>query len=57
MDADLSHDPEKIPEFLNQLKNYKFVIGSRYVVGGNCEMSGFTRKEMFLWGLSAGDSS
>ena len=41
MDADLSHDPEEIPEFLNQLKNYQFVIGSRYVVGGNCGMSGF----------------
>ena len=41
MDADLSHDPEEIPKFLNQLKNYQFVIGSRYVVGGNCGMSGF----------------
>ena len=41
MDADLSHDPEEIPEFLNQLKNYQFVIGSRYVVGGSCDMSGF----------------
>ena len=41
MDADLSHDPKEIPEFLNQLKNYQFVIGSRYVVGGNCGMSGF----------------
>ena len=41
MDADLSQDPEMIPEFLNQLKNYKFVVGSRYVTGGNCEMSGF----------------
>lgn len=41
MDADLSHDPEEIPEFLNQLKNSQFVIGSRYVIGGNCNMSGF----------------
>ena len=41
MDADLSHDPKEIPEFLNQLKNYQFVIGSRYVIGGNCGMSGF----------------
>ena len=41
MDADLSHDPEEIPEFLNQLKNSQFVIGSRYVIGGNCDMSGF----------------
>ena len=41
MDADLSHEPEEIPKFLYQLKNYKFVIGSRYVIGGNCGMSGF----------------
>ena len=26
MDADLSHEPEEIPKFLYQLKNYKFVI-------------------------------
>jgi dolichol-phosphate mannosyltransferase len=35
MDADLSHSPEKIPEFLKQITNgYNFVIGSRYIPGG-----------------------
>ena len=32
---------KKYLNFLNQLKNYQFVIGSRYVVGGSCDMSGF----------------
>ena len=32
---------EDVLEHINQLKNYKFVIGSRYVTGGNCEMRGF----------------
>ncbi len=41
MDADLSHDPIEIPKILNKLKNNSFVIGSRYVNGGKCEMSGF----------------
>jgi len=35
MDADLSHTPERIPEFLKQINNgYNFVIGSRYIPGG-----------------------
>ena len=36
MDADLSHDPKKIPEFLNEIeKGADFVIGSRYRPGGS----------------------
>jgi len=36
MDADLSHPPEMIPIFLEELQNgFDFVIGSRYVVGGS----------------------
>jgi len=38
MDADLSHDPRLIPLFLKMLKTNKFVIGSRYVRGGKCDM-------------------
>ena len=34
MDADLSHDPALIPEFLENLKKFPFVIGSRYSKGG-----------------------
>jgi dolichol-phosphate mannosyltransferase len=33
MDADFSHNPEKILEFLKQIKNYDLVIGSRYLNG------------------------
>ena len=38
MDADFSHLPDYIPDFLNTLKendNYDIVIGSRYVNGGS----------------------
>lgn len=36
MDADLSHDPNKIPEFLEKIeKGADFVIGSRYIKGGS----------------------
>ena len=41
MDADLSHDPKELPEFINNLKDFPFVIGSRYVSGGKCLMKGF----------------
>ena len=38
LDADLSHDPAKIPNFLNELKDQPFVIGSRYIKDGKNEM-------------------
>ncbi|UCE27770.1 MAG: polyprenol monophosphomannose synthase [Candidatus Coatesbacteria bacterium] len=31
MDADFSHDPAEIPAFLDSIKRYYFVIGSRYL--------------------------
>ena len=34
MDADLSHNPMYIPEMLQMLTQYDFVIGSRYIKGG-----------------------
>jgi dolichol-phosphate mannosyltransferase len=35
MDADLSHDPTKLPEFFRAIdKGHNFVIGSRYIPGG-----------------------
>ena len=40
LDADFSHDPKKIPEFINELKTNAFVIGSRYMPGGKCDMIG-----------------
>jgi dolichol-phosphate mannosyltransferase len=33
MDADFSHDPAEIPSFLDAIKRYYFVIGSRYLPG------------------------
>tara|TARA_B100000900_G_scaffold391654_1_gene386451 strand:+ start:54 stop:752 length:699 start_codon:yes stop_codon:yes gene_type:complete len=41
MDADLSHDPLEIPKIINHLDKFAFVIGSRYSLGGRCEMTGF----------------
>jgi dolichol-phosphate mannosyltransferase len=38
MDADFSHDPNEIKNFINNLENYPFVIGSRYMEGGKCLM-------------------
>lgn len=35
MDADLSHDPDEIPRFLEAIKNAHLVIGSRYINGVN----------------------
>ena len=40
LDADLSHDAKEIPEFINELKENAFVIGSRYMKGGGCGMEG-----------------
>ncbi len=35
MDADFSHNPEKIPVFLEYIREYDLVIGSRYIQGVN----------------------
>ena len=40
MDADFSHDPRELPNFVKNLNNFPIVLGSRYVNGGNCLMSG-----------------
>ena len=40
MDADLSHDPKEINNFVSYLSEFPFVIGSRYAEGGSCLMSG-----------------
>lgn len=34
MDADLSHDPKYVPEFLNKMKSADLVLGTRYMKGG-----------------------
>ena len=40
MDADFSHDPNQISSFIENLEDYPFVIGSRYIKGGKCLMKG-----------------
>lgn len=35
MDADFSHDPKYIPQFLEKISSYDLVIGSRYIKGVN----------------------
>ena len=40
MDADLSHDPKELINFVKWLREYPFVIGSRYTAGGKCLMKG-----------------
>ncbi len=35
IDADFSHDPKVIPEFLDVINEYDLVIGSRYIQGVN----------------------
>jgi len=40
MDADLSHDPSELMNFVKNLDENAFVIGSRYILGGKCEMKG-----------------
>ncbi len=51
-DADLSHDPQKIPQFLAKIdQGNDFVLGSRYIKGGSIpENWGFHRKFLSVVG-------
>jgi len=50
MDADFSHDPKHIPEFLAEIKNYDLVLGSRYIRSGGVENWNFTRRIVSRFG-------
>ena len=39
MDADFSHDPSEIPNFLNNISDHDVVLGSRYMKGGKNELT------------------
>ena len=39
MDADLSHNPENIPDLVKLMDDYDLAIGSRYVEGGGTNLS------------------
>lgn len=48
MDADLSHDPRKIPEFLAKIEaGADFVIGSRYIKGGSIPKDWAFHRKLF----------
>jgi len=44
MDADFSHDPRYIPQFLSAISEHDVVIGSRYIQGGGIENWGLIRE-------------
>ena len=50
MDADFSHDPKYIPKFLEAIKEYDLVLGSRYCQGGGVENWDFFRKMISRFG-------
>ena len=43
MDADQSHDPNDIPKLVKKLDDADFVIGSRYMPGGQSDYGGYRR--------------
>lgn len=48
MDADLSHDPKKVPAFLEKIdQGYDFVIGTRYSQGGSIPSNWGLSRKMF----------
>lgn len=48
MDADFSHDPKKIPEFLEKIdQGYDFVVGSRYIKGGSIPENWGIHRKLF----------
>jgi dolichol-phosphate mannosyltransferase len=44
MDADLSHDPQYLPEMLKASQTFDLVLGSRYVKGGGTRNWGLGRR-------------
>ena len=44
MDADLSHHPKYLPDFLNAIQTHDLVVGSRYIPGGGIENWNFFRR-------------
>jgi len=50
MDADFSHNPKYIPQFLEQIKTNDLVLGSRYVKGGGVLNWGLIRKFISIGG-------
>ncbi|HLG26143.1 MAG TPA: polyprenol monophosphomannose synthase [Candidatus Gracilibacteria bacterium] len=52
MDADFQHNPRYIPQFLKKTaEGYDFIIGSRYIAGGDYPNWSFKRK-LYSWGAN-----
>jgi dolichol-phosphate mannosyltransferase len=53
MDADFSHSPSYLPQFLEWIKSYDVVVGSRYVSGGKLDENwGWGRWFLSWWANS-----
>jgi len=53
MDCDFSHSPEYIPQFLEHIRDYDVVVGSRYVRGGKTDENwGWGRWLLSWWANS-----
>jgi len=50
MDADGSHSPQYLREFLDNIEKYDLIIGSRYVAGGGIENWELWRKNLSRFG-------
>lgn len=51
MDADLSHDPKYLPDFIEEIKDHDIVLGSRYMKGGSIPKEWpFHRKVISVFG-------
>jgi len=49
MDADFSHKPDEIPLFLEKIKQYDFVVGSRYLPGSEIHDWSWKRTFFSRW--------
>ncbi len=56
MDADFSHDPRDIPKFIETLKNFDVVLGSRCIKGGRIDGWDLYRKAVSRIGNSIAKS-
>ena len=50
MDADLSHDPSHIPQFLTAIQAADVVLGSRYIAGGGVKNWNIARRLISYFG-------
>lgn len=49
MDADFSHSPSYIPQFLSLIPDYEVVVGSRYVKGGRLDVTWSWYRRLLSW--------